>query len=70
MFLTREYPDWDKFHLENSRVREGVSSTLSERMVDLAIGLDADPDMSVSDIVGGGKDKIFNEEIAEEDETR
>ena len=57
MFLTREIPEWEKFPLENSEAREGVSSSLSETMMDLAVSLDADPDLSVSDIVDGGKEK-------------
>ena len=53
MFLTRVFLEWEKFRIEHSQAREGVSRSLSETMVDLAVSLDADPDLSVSDIVGG-----------------
>ena len=39
-------------------------------MADLVNSLDSDPDISVLDIVGCGKEKIFLEEDGDEDGTR
>ena len=61
MFLSRELQKWEVFCQENSNGRRGTATTISETLVDLVIVLYADPNMSMTSIIGGGQEKIYSD---------
>ena len=62
MLLSREIPEWEKFCQERSNGRRGTATSLSETLLELVDGLDADPDLSMASITGSEEHNLYSDE--------